>query len=60
MKAMLEAQLMSSAHPHITYYVMDKRNKTAACHGSEWVVKEKILDGWHTVAKYINGVKITK
>ncbi|MBQ9603844.1 MAG: hypothetical protein IJR45_00365 [Firmicutes bacterium] len=58
LQATAQATALSTLHPEIIYYVLDKRHKSAAVHTSEWVVKEKILEGWHTVAKYMNGVKI--
>ena len=58
LSATAEAVASSMGHSGVIYYVMDKRKQQAACHASQWVVKEKILAGWHVVAKYMNGVKI--
>ena len=56
-KAEQEALRLSLANPNITYYVMDKKRKQAVCSASEWVVRERILDGWYGVCRYKNGVR---
>ena len=53
--AMEEAQQLSLKNPGVRYYVMDKPGRRAACHGSEWCVKEKILAGWYIYCEFFNG-----
>lgn len=55
-EARAEAVKLSLANPGVTYYVMDKKGKHACCHGSEWVVREKILGGWYGVCRVKGGV----
>lgn len=42
----------------ITVRVMDKKGCKAVITSSEWVYKERILEGWHTVTAYKNGEEI--
>lgn len=56
--ALQKAQEMSAEYPDTVYYVMDKKGKTAAVHASDWVRKEKVLIGWHTVCRFKNGQKM--
>lgn len=53
--ARTEAVETSKAHPGLTVRVMDKPRKTAVVTVSDWVYRERILDGWHTVEIYIDG-----
>lgn len=48
----------SKKFPETTVYVMDKPRQHAAVHTSEWVYREKILAGWHTVKKFLNGQEV--
>lgn len=54
------AKQMSIDCPDILYYVMDKKRKHAVCHSVEWAVKEKVLNGWHIVCLYRNGIEYNK
>lgn len=42
----------------ITVRVMDKKGCKAVITSSEWVYKERILEGWHTVTAYKNGEEV--
>lgn len=53
-----EALRLSEAFPTITYRVMDKKGQMAVCTGSDWVYREKVRDGWHTVADYQGGKEV--
>lgn len=57
-EAHAEAKRMSEKFPDVIYYVMDKPRKRAGVYSSEWSRRELILEGWHTVAKYLNGKEI--
>lgn len=52
---MKEAEQISLRHPEILYRVMDKKGKRAIVTGSEWIYKERILEGYFTVATFKNG-----
>ena len=52
------AKSMSEQFPDVIYYVMDKPRKHAGVYCSEWSHRELILEGWHTVARYMNGKEI--
>ena len=54
-QARQEAYRLSVEHPGCTYTVMDKPGQRAVCHYSDWCIKERILAGWHTDCKYLNG-----
>ena len=54
-RAMEEAQQLSIKHPGILYRVMDKPRKQAVVSGSEWIYRERILDGWYVYCKFQNG-----
>ena len=45
----------SVEHPHNTVRVLDKSRKHAVVCASEWVYRERILDGWHVVTTYRAG-----
>lgn len=49
------AQKISMEYPDITMIVLDKKGMKATYTASEWIYRERILEGWHTVAKYKNG-----
>lgn len=53
--AMEEAQQMSIKHPGVLYYVMDKPRKRAVVSGSEWIYRERVLEGWHCYCKFRDG-----
>lgn len=57
-EAKAEAIRLSKKNPDSIYYVMDKKREHACCHRFEWVVRQKILDGWHIVTRYKNGVEL--
>lgn len=57
-EAIEQARRMSEEHPDMIYYVMDKPRHHAACHGSYWVVKEKILAGWSVYCRFQNGKEL--
>lgn len=56
--AISNAEQMSRDHPKIIYYVMDKKGKHAVVHSSVWCYRERILDNYHLVTKYLNGKEI--
>lgn len=49
------AQKVSREYPEMIIIVMDKKGKKATYTASEWIYRERILDGWHVVTKYKNG-----
>lgn len=49
------AQKVSREYPNEVIIVMDKKGKKATYTASEWIHRERILEGWHTVTKYKNG-----
>lgn len=49
------AQKVSREYPEIVIIVMDKKGQKATYTASEWIYRERILDGWHVVTKYKNG-----
>ena len=51
-------QRLSKEHPTILYRVMDKKGQMAVCTGSDWVYRERVRDGWYTVAAYQNGSEV--
>ena len=53
--AMEEAQQLSLKHPNVTYYVLDKPRKRAVCSGSDWIRKERIMQGYSTYCTFTNG-----
>lgn len=57
-EAIQKAQNMSTEHPNITYYVIDKKYKTTVVLSLEFAVREKILSGWHCVCRFKNGQKM--
>ena len=54
-----EAHKLSEQFPDCPYYVMDKRGKRAVCHSMDWMVRERILSGYHVVCCYKGGVEYT-
>lgn len=57
-EAKARAQKLSAEHPHNTVRVLDKPRKHAVVCASEWVYRERILDGWHTAAAYKAGKEV--
>lgn len=61
-KSLKEAHETAKEHsmkfPEIPVWVMDKKGKKAVISTSSWVHRERIFEGWHTVATYRNGVKV--
>lgn len=55
---MKEAEQMSLNHSEILYRVMDKTGQRAVVTGEEWVYRERIIDGYFTVATFKNGKQI--
>lgn len=53
--AMEEARQLSIEHPGVLYRVMDKPRKRAVVSGSEWVYRERVLQGWHCYCKFRDG-----
>lgn len=45
----------SVTHADTIITVLDKKGKAAVTSTSEWVCRERILAGYHTVARYLNG-----
>lgn len=54
-EALNRAKQLSISHPACKVYVMDKPYQRAQVHISEWCVKERILEGWYGVTKFLNG-----
>ena len=50
-----EAQNMSLRNPGIVYYVMDKPRKRAIVTGSDWIYRDRVLEGWHCYCKSRDG-----
>lgn len=57
-KAIEEAKKLSEVHPNVKYVVMDKKGKRAVVTGSGWVYKERILEGYISVAKFLGGKEV--
>lgn len=57
-EAKIQAYRHSMLHPGTTVRVMDKPRKHAIVCASEWVYRERVLDGWHTVLTYRNGKEV--
>lgn len=53
-RAEQEAKILSEKFPETTYFVLTKKGN-ACCHSVEWVVKEKLLNGYRIECKYKNG-----
>lgn len=53
--AMEEAQQLSIKHPGVTYWVMDKPRKRAIVTGSDWIYRDRVLEGWHCYCKSRDG-----
>ena len=53
--AMEEAQTLSIEHPGHRYRVMLKPRRKAVVTGSDWVYRERILDGWRCYTSFLDG-----
>ena len=54
-RAKEEARKLSVEHPGILYRVIDKPRKRACVTGSEWIYRERVLEGWHTCCEFRDG-----
>lgn len=57
-EAKTRAKEHSEKHPGDRVVVMDKKYKDAVVSSVEWVIKERILDGWIIVAEFRAGEQI--
>lgn len=61
-KSIIEAQKralqISEEHPDLTVRVLDKSRKHAVVNTSDWVYRERVLEGWHTVATFKGGKEV--
>lgn len=53
--AMEEAQMQSLQHPGTMVRVMTKGQKKPVICCSEWVYRERVLEGWTCYCKYLDG-----
>lgn len=53
--AMEKAQQMSIKHPSVSFRVMDKPRKRSVVTSSEWVYRERVLEGWYTYCLFLDG-----
>lgn len=53
--AMEEARQLSIEHPGVLYRVMDKPRERAIVTGSDWIYRERILEGWHCLFQVRDG-----
>ena len=56
--ALGKAKELSLLHKDHKVYVLDESRQKPRVHLSDWCVKESILEGYHTVAQYMNGEKV--
>lgn len=56
--ALVEAQKASKEYPNVELRVMDKKDCKAIYTGSSWIYRERVLEGYHTVATYKGGVRV--
>ena len=47
--AIAKAKEMHQRHPAVEIRVMDKKGKPAICTASDWIYRERVLDGYHTI-----------
>ena len=52
-----EAKELSIKNPYTTYYVLDKRNKKAICLSVNFLIRDKILEGYYGICGYKNGIR---
>ncbi len=57
-EAKVRAQQHSAEHPGVTVRVLDKIRQHSVVCASEWIYKERILDGWYTAATYKAGKEV--
>lgn len=55
LSAMERAQMDSLRHPEILYRVMYKKRCRAVYTASDWIYRERILDGWTTYCTFKAG-----
>lgn len=48
----------SKEYPDIKIVVMDKRGCRAVCTASDWVYRERVIEGYHKVVTYKGGVEV--
>ncbi len=48
----------SNKYPDVEMRVMDKKGCKAIYTASDWIYRERVLDGYHTVATYKGGEEI--
>ena len=56
--ALVEAQEHSKKFPDILVRVMDKKGKRAVVTASDWIYRERVLEGYYTKAEYRNGERV--
>lgn len=57
-EAMQRAKAHSLEHLGITVRVLDRPRKHAVVCASEWIYKERVLEGWRTVAVFKDGKEV--
>lgn len=50
-----QARSESLQRPGVTVYVMKKKGKGATVSMNAWVIRERILEGWGPVCRFLNG-----
>jgi len=58
-EAMRRARKVSKEYPEEIIRVMDKKGRKATYTSSNWIYKERVLEGYYTVAVYKNGKKLS-
>lgn len=56
--AMEQAKRHSENFPAIRVWVMDKPRKHAVMCASDWVYRERLLEGWVCLAEFKNGQRL--
>ena len=56
--ALVKAQEHSKKFPDILVRVMDKKGKRAVVTASDWIYRERVLEGYYTKAEYRNGERV--
>lgn len=57
-RALREAEKHSKEYPEVTIKVMDMKGKRATYTAFDWIYRERVLEGYHTVATYKNGERL--
>lgn len=57
-RALERAKLHSKQFPNDDVWVMDKKWSDAVVCANDWVYRERILAGWHVVAKFRAGKRV--